>query len=212
MNKSICKILINDIFDELKEENKRLLNDLSLAQKRIKLFEKYRNCLNSFDNNCNCDQNIGNKLLFKNLEKEFECVFNSAKVLENKKNIKTIDNKVNDIQSNDHKNNDNLEKVIQFCNKLKNNNKSPESDNSSLNIDYKNEKIVPQINEIIEVFDDQSIDSQNNEQLSDSSRPIIKSKPKNKVKFYSKEEVLLKISRDEVIIEDDFKDHSISGK
>jgi hypothetical protein len=146
------------------------------------------------------------------LEKEFECVFNSAKVLENKKNIKTIDNKVNDIQSNDHKNNDNLEKVIQFCNKLKNNNKSPESDNSSLNIDYKNEKIVPQINEIIEVFDDQSIDSQNNEQLSDSSRPIIKSKPKNKVKFYSKEEVLLKISRDEVVIEDDFKDHSISGK
>jgi hypothetical protein len=149
------------------------------------------------------------------LEKEFEYVFNSSKVLENNKNIKAIDNKVNDIQSNDQKNNDNLEKVIQFCNELKNNKKNPESDNSSLNIDCNNETIVPQNDQIIEVFDEQyyeSNDSQNNEELSDSSKPIIKSKPKNKVKFYSKEEVLLKIKRDEVVIEDDFKHHSISGK
>jgi hypothetical protein len=211
----MSQISINDILDELKEENKRLSNELLFAQKCIKLLEKYRNCLKSFNNNCNCDQNINNKLFFKNLEKEFEYVFNSSKVLENNKNIKAIDNKVNDIQSNDQKNNDNLEKVIQFCNELKNNKKNPESDNSSLNIDCNNETIVPQNDQIIEVFDEQyyeSNDSQNNEELSDSSKPIIKSKPKNKVKFYSKEEVLLKIKRDEVVIEDDFKHHSISGK
>ncbi len=63
-----AKLEINDLFVELKNENKRLLNELLFAQKLIKLFESYRNYLNVFHNNCNCDQNIENiRLAHKSL-------------------------------------------------------------------------------------------------------------------------------------------------
>jgi hypothetical protein len=62
---------------ELREENKRLSNELLFAQKCIQLLEKYRNCLKSFDNNCNCDQNISNKNTFNLLENEYKIFFNN---------------------------------------------------------------------------------------------------------------------------------------
>jgi hypothetical protein len=68
---------------ELREENKRLSNELLFAQKCIQLLEKYRNCLKSFDNNCNCDQNISNKNTFNLLENEYKIFFNKI--------IETID-------------------------------------------------------------------------------------------------------------------------
>ena len=45
------KILITDIFEDLKEENNRLLNELLLAQKLFQLFENYRNLMNETINN-----------------------------------------------------------------------------------------------------------------------------------------------------------------
>jgi hypothetical protein len=67
----MSQILINDIFDELKQQNNRLKNELLLAQKCVHLLEKYRNCLISFSNNCKCNENINNKLVFHSLEKDF---------------------------------------------------------------------------------------------------------------------------------------------
>jgi hypothetical protein len=87
-----AKLEINDLFVELKNENKRLLNELLFAQKLIKLFENYRNYLNVFHNNCKCDQNIENKSIFNDLENEYKCVFDEKKLIQineeiNKQNI-----------------------------------------------------------------------------------------------------------------------------
>jgi hypothetical protein len=85
---------INYSMIELKEENKRLSNELLFAQKCIQLLEKYRNCLKSFNNNCNCDQNINNKNKFNLLENEYKVVFNNNNKqidYEINKNIETID-------------------------------------------------------------------------------------------------------------------------
>jgi hypothetical protein len=69
-----AKLEINDLFDELREENKRLLTQLLFAQKCIKLLESYRNCLNCFQNN-KCNENILNKSLLNDLENEYKTVF-----------------------------------------------------------------------------------------------------------------------------------------
>ena len=68
----MAKIEIKDLFEELSEENNRLLMDLMFSQKCIKFLENYIKCLISFKTNCICDQNIGNKLQLNNeLEVEF---------------------------------------------------------------------------------------------------------------------------------------------
>ena len=66
----MSELLINDIFDELKQQNNRLKNELLLAQKCVHLLEKYRNCLMHFSLHCKCDENINNKLVFHLLEKD----------------------------------------------------------------------------------------------------------------------------------------------
>jgi hypothetical protein len=73
------KIEINDLFDELKEQNKRLLNELSFHEKCVQLLQSYRNCLNSFNTDCNCDQNIKNKFILNDLEIKYNSVFNRNK-------------------------------------------------------------------------------------------------------------------------------------
>jgi len=101
MNQKLSQVFINDLFDELKEENNRLLNQLLFAQKCIKLFENYRNFLNSFCNNCKCDQNIRNKLTFNDLENQYKSVFNNQinlkfeEVVIEKNNNKIINNTTN---------------------------------------------------------------------------------------------------------------------
>jgi hypothetical protein len=62
---------------ELKKENKKLLTQLIFAQKCVKLLENYRNYFIKFCNNCKCDQNIGNKLVLKELEIDYKNIFNS---------------------------------------------------------------------------------------------------------------------------------------
>jgi hypothetical protein len=70
-----AKLEINDLFDELREENKRLLTQLLFAQKCIKLLESYRNCFNSFQINNKCNQNILNKSLLNDLENQYKSLF-----------------------------------------------------------------------------------------------------------------------------------------
>jgi hypothetical protein len=79
MRKKSVKIEINDLFDELKKENKRLLNELSFHEKCVQLLQSYRNCLNTFYNNCICDQNIKNKSIFNDLQIKYNYIFNRNK-------------------------------------------------------------------------------------------------------------------------------------
>jgi hypothetical protein len=117
---NIEKIEINDLFHELINENKRLLNELLFAQKCIKLLEKYRNNLNNICINCKCDQNFENKLNFNDLEIEYKSVFDNKLKLE-------INEEINN----------------QFINSFNNNNNNSNKDNEL--IDTNSDK-KPKIN------------------------------------------------------------------
>jgi hypothetical protein len=70
-------LVINDLFEELSQENNRLLNELLFAQKCIELLKSYRNYLNVLSNECNCNPIINNKLVFSTFEKSFKFLFES---------------------------------------------------------------------------------------------------------------------------------------
>ena len=67
-------IEVNDLFDELRQENRRLLRELSFAEKCIKLLERFRSNLKSFNNNCKCDETLEYKLNFNELETTFKFI------------------------------------------------------------------------------------------------------------------------------------------
>jgi hypothetical protein len=71
---------MNSLLVELKKENNKLLTQLIFAQKCVKLLENYRNYFIKFCNNCKCDQNIGNKLVLKELEIDYKNIFNQKEV------------------------------------------------------------------------------------------------------------------------------------
>jgi hypothetical protein len=70
-------LVINDLFEELSEENNRLLNELLFAKKCIELLKSYRNYLNVFSNECNCNPIINNKLVLNAFENSFKFLFES---------------------------------------------------------------------------------------------------------------------------------------
>jgi hypothetical protein len=63
---------MNYSYNELREENLRLLSQLSLTKNRLKLLEKYRNCLKLFLIYCECDQNFSNKSNYFQLENHYK--------------------------------------------------------------------------------------------------------------------------------------------
>ena len=71
MDEKSSAIEIKDFIDCLRDENNRLLDQLSFAQKCMKLFEDYRKCLIGFANSCLCDQNFDNQMEFNRLEKNY---------------------------------------------------------------------------------------------------------------------------------------------
>ncbi len=85
MSRKSMKLEINDLFKELKEENKRLFdqnkrlsNELLFAQKFIKLCESYRNLFNF----CQCFENYAkNKLSYNLLENKYKTLLNERKSL-----------------------------------------------------------------------------------------------------------------------------------
>ena len=56
MDSNSMEIQINESFNELKEENKKLLNELQLSRKLIQLFYEYRDFTKSLIN-CKCNEN-----------------------------------------------------------------------------------------------------------------------------------------------------------
>jgi hypothetical protein len=70
-------IQINDIFDELIEENKRLNNELMFANKCLNVLNEFKSYLyNNYINKCKCNH-IFNDFIsnqFKYLEKEFDSI------------------------------------------------------------------------------------------------------------------------------------------
>jgi phosphate starvation-inducible protein PhoH len=94
--------------NELKNDNKKLLNYLLFAKKCIKLLEKYRNFLISLEI---CNKNIIIDKKFVNcLENEFKTLFDS----ENNFNNKWIETKLKDFEIIDKNN----EKLIEEKNKV----------------------------------------------------------------------------------------------
>jgi hypothetical protein len=93
----MCEKLIELELNELKEQYKRLLNELSFHEKCVQLLESYRNCLNTFYNNCICDQNIRNKSIFNDLENKYNSVFNRNKGFVEKINDKSNEKIVNNL-------------------------------------------------------------------------------------------------------------------
>ena len=76
----MCEILVNDIFDELKEENQRLANDLSFERDLNKILENIKNVSLILKNNCICSENIE---VFKKLN-DFEIDY---KILKSKQKV-----------------------------------------------------------------------------------------------------------------------------
>ena len=67
---------VKDLFEELKDENNRLLNELKLTENLFNLFENYRKLLIEFTINCKCIQNIESNQVFSELELQYKRVFN----------------------------------------------------------------------------------------------------------------------------------------
>jgi hypothetical protein len=102
MSAKVFRIEIRDLFDEMKDENNRLLAQIDFLNKCFLLFEKYRNYLKVLSNNCKCDQNIENEVLFNNLENEYKSlVINDNNLIEDK-NLVSIQNSIN-IRNNNKK-------------------------------------------------------------------------------------------------------------
>lgn len=72
MSKSDQKLEINDILSELRNENERLVRELSDANVCLQLLIKYRNCLLSFSECCVCVQNVVNRQQFNDLEFDYK--------------------------------------------------------------------------------------------------------------------------------------------
>ena len=76
----MAKLEVRDLFEELAEENDRLLNDLMISKKCIELMERYRKCLINFNDNCICDQNCEqNKREFNEIELNYKNIENEIK-------------------------------------------------------------------------------------------------------------------------------------
>jgi hypothetical protein len=98
------KLEINDIFDELKDENNRLLTELINAQK-FSLLKRYRNYLINLTNICKFDLN--KSIFFRSLENDYKLFINNKfkdnidiRVEENLKNNSLLDENGFDLNKN----------------------------------------------------------------------------------------------------------------
>ena len=55
----MARIVVQDLFDELRDENSRLVNELNFCRKCIRFLEEFKDCLkNAFENCIYCNQNF----------------------------------------------------------------------------------------------------------------------------------------------------------
>ena len=57
MSEKRCSVVINDVLDQLKEENRRLSSDLSFERKLNAVLDNIRNYSQIIINDCKCKQN-----------------------------------------------------------------------------------------------------------------------------------------------------------
>ena len=74
MEDKSAAIELNDVMECLKDQNNKLLNQLSFAQKCMKLFEDYRKCLIGFASECVCEDNVDNQITFNRLELNYKLI------------------------------------------------------------------------------------------------------------------------------------------
>jgi hypothetical protein len=146
MRKKSVKLEINDLFDDLKEQNKTLLNELSFLEKCVQLLQSYRNCLNTFYNNCICDQNIKNKFISNDLEIKYNSVFNRNKGFVEEFNDDFINYESIESEENEYKiideNNEFLSNSELIGIKNNNKNESKTNEEFAFGIDFLKFKII----------------------------------------------------------------------
>lgn len=70
----MCDIVVNDVFDELREENNRLSDDLSFEKKLNQILEKIKTLAIILKNNCICSDNIEVFRQLNDLEIDYKLV------------------------------------------------------------------------------------------------------------------------------------------
>ena len=83
----MSSILINDIFEELSEENKRLLNELMFANKCLNVLIRFKTFIDFIFNKIETNLDSNNCQKFKELRKEVEDIFEEKEKITNQ-NIK----------------------------------------------------------------------------------------------------------------------------
>jgi hypothetical protein len=78
---------IKDLFNEMKDENNRLLSQLLLAQKCIKVLESYRNYLIFLSNSCECDKHLKIKSKFNDLEIDYKLIESQKQFIYNQNSL-----------------------------------------------------------------------------------------------------------------------------
>ncbi|XP_054167599.1 uncharacterized protein LOC128964968 [Oppia nitens] len=109
----MANVVIKDVFEELTEENRRLLSELRYCQQMLEMFVKYRHLMNNFQTNCFCIENNTNKIKYNKLEDQYMILMNDNKC---------DDNSCYNNQNNGNKSNDNYtETVVTLVDSLMNN-------------------------------------------------------------------------------------------
>src|SRR5882757_5714980 len=70
----MCEIVINELLDELRAENDRLLRELRFSSKCNAFLHKYRKCLLDFNNHCVCHQKTDNYVVLEALESQYKTI------------------------------------------------------------------------------------------------------------------------------------------
>ena len=68
------RLEVNDVFDELKDENNRLNQQILLFEKTIKLLDQFSDNMNEFYNCCKCEVNLKNQNVFNDLRNQYKTV------------------------------------------------------------------------------------------------------------------------------------------
>jgi hypothetical protein len=78
---------INDLFNEMKDENNRLLSQLLWAQKCIKVLQSYRNYLIVLSNSGECDKHLEIKSKFNDLEIDYKLIESHKQFINNENSL-----------------------------------------------------------------------------------------------------------------------------
>ena len=79
----MSEIVVNDVFDELREENQRLKNELLFEKDLNGILENIKNYAFILKNNCNCSENIEVFKKLNDFEIDYKILKSKEKALKN---------------------------------------------------------------------------------------------------------------------------------